>query len=187
MTAPAIDTSRPATSLAGRRIAGGPRQAWTAVPGTSTRNRRFLTVNKRYGAEAIGPLLARLRQALGYSQLNLAQLLCAASGHPTITRVEISRWERQERIPSEFWLRPLAEVLAIPIDVLRQAVAVTRSGQHTDDCGEPEVTSWLTLHHGPKEIMIALGGVEVDQIRTVLSPARPLRLPDTATPMEVHE
>jgi transcriptional regulator with XRE-family HTH domain len=141
-------------------------------------------VTKPYEQDTIGPLLARLRQARGYSQLNLAQLLCATSGHPTITRHEISRWEREERIPSEFWLRPLAQVLAVPIDALRQAVATTRNAGRTGHQEpDPAVTTWLTLHHGPRELMIALGGVEVDQIRTVLAP---LRL-DPPAPMEAPE
>jgi transcriptional regulator with XRE-family HTH domain len=147
-------------------------------------------VTTPYGQDTIGPLLTRLRQARGYSQLNLAQLLCAASGHPTITRHEISRWERQERIPSEFWLRPLADVLAIPIDTLRTAVAATRTTRHTGHqpgAAEPVVTSWLTLHHGPRELLIALGGVEVDQIRTVLSPVRPPHPSERPTPMEASE
>jgi transcriptional regulator with XRE-family HTH domain len=151
-------------------------------------------VTKPYDQDTIGPLLTRLRQACGYSQLNLAQLLCAASGHPTITRHEVSRWERQERLPSEFWLRPLADVLAVPIDVLRRAVAATRTTRHDhphhDDPGPvPVVTSWLTLHHGPRELMIALGGVEVDQIRTVLAPVHPPdpTNPPTTTPMEAPE
>jgi transcriptional regulator with XRE-family HTH domain len=147
-------------------------------------------VDKPYDPEAIGPLLARLRKARGYSQLNVAQLLCAVSGHPTISRYEVSRWEREERIPSEFWLRPLAEVLAIPINVLRAAVTATRSARRTDhpaEEAEPVVTSWLTLHHGPRELVIALGGVEVDQIRTVLSPVRPPHPSDPTAPMEVPE
>jgi transcriptional regulator with XRE-family HTH domain len=147
-------------------------------------------VTKPYGQDTIGPLLTRLRQARGYSQLNLAQLLCATSGHPTITRHEVSRWERQERIPSQFWLRPLAEVLAIPIGVLQAAVTATRNTRGTDQPDqdpEPAVTTWLTLHHGPRELLIALGGVEVDQIRTVLSPVRPPHPSDRPTPMEASE
>lgn len=137
-------------------------------------------MTKPYDRDTIGPLLTRLRQARGYSQLNLAQLLCATCGHPTITRHEVSRCEREERVPSELWLHPLADVPAIPIDVLRKAVAATRNARRTDPGGDesvPVVTSWLTLHHGPRELMIALGSVEVDQIRTVLSPRRPVLAP----------
>lgn len=148
-------------------------------------------MDKPYDRDTIGPLLARLRQARGYSQLTVAQLLCATSGHSTISRHEVSRWEREDRIPSEFWLLPLADVLSIPIDVLRAAVVATRSARHDHfDQGDavPLVTSWLTLHHGPRELMIALGGVEVDQIRTVLSPVLPTHQADPpTTPMEASE
>lgn len=49
------------------------------------------------------------------------------------------------------------------------------------------VTSWLTLHHGPRELLIALGGVEIDQIRTVLSPVHPPNPSNPPTDMEVPE
>jgi transcriptional regulator with XRE-family HTH domain len=143
-------------------------------------------VTTPYEQDTIGPLLARLRQARGYSQLNLAQLLCAASGHPTISRHEVSRWEREERIPSEFWLRPLAQVLAVPIDALRAAIAAARdTGRTGHQEPDPVVTTWLALHHGPRELLIALGGVEVDQIRTVLAPLHPPSDPPTS--VEVPE
>jgi transcriptional regulator with XRE-family HTH domain len=151
-----------------------------AGPRASTRKQRFLTVTTPYDHETIGPLLARLRQARGLSQLALAQTLCAVSGHATITRHEVSRWERQERIPSPYWLGWLAEALTVPIDVLRRAVAATRDAAHRrpaaplpDTAGASAVLAWLTLHHGPHETMIALGGVQVDQLRTVLAPINP--------------
>lgn len=78
------------------------------------------------GSESIGALLARVRLASGRSQLRVAELLCATSGVPTVTRHEISRWEREERIPSQHWLRWLAVVLEVPLDELERAVAVAR-------------------------------------------------------------
>ncbi|SDZ06966.1 Helix-turn-helix domain-containing protein [Micromonospora pattaloongensis] len=65
-------------------------------------------------APPLGALLARLRRAQGWSQAQLAERLCAASGVPTLTRHEISRWERQQRTPAEFWLGWLARVLGAP-------------------------------------------------------------------------
>ena len=53
---------------------------------------------------SFGPLLAHLRVRRGWSQLRLAEQLCAASSVPTVSRHEISRWERQERVPGDFWL-----------------------------------------------------------------------------------
>jgi transcriptional regulator with XRE-family HTH domain len=76
------------------------------------------------GPESIGALIARMRLASGRSQLRIAELLCAAAGVPTVTRHEISRWEREERIPSPHWLRWLAVVLDTPLDELERAAAV---------------------------------------------------------------
>jgi transcriptional regulator with XRE-family HTH domain len=78
------------------------------------------------GPESIGALIARMRLASGRSQLRIAELLCAAAGVPTVTRHEISRWEREERIPSSHWLRWLAVVLDTPLDELERAAAVAR-------------------------------------------------------------
>jgi transcriptional regulator with XRE-family HTH domain len=78
--------------------------------------------------EQLGATLVRLRQRKGYSQLRVAEGLCGASGVTTVTRHEISRWERQERIPSAFWLRWLAEVLEVPMTELEAAAAETRKG-----------------------------------------------------------
>jgi transcriptional regulator with XRE-family HTH domain len=78
------------------------------------------------GVETIGALLSRVRLEQGKSQLRIAELLCAASGQSTLTRHEISRWEREERIPSGTWLRWLAVVLDTPLDELERAAAVSR-------------------------------------------------------------
>jgi transcriptional regulator with XRE-family HTH domain len=77
-------------------------------------------------AEQLGTMLVRLRQRMGYTQLRVAEGLCAASGITTVTRHEVSRWERQERIPSVVWLRWLAVVLEVPVAQLAAAAAVTR-------------------------------------------------------------
>lgn len=66
----------------------------------------------------LGPLLAHLRVRRGWSQLRLAEHLCAASSVPTVSRHEVSRWERQERVPGDFWLSWLAAVLEVPLDEL---------------------------------------------------------------------
>jgi transcriptional regulator with XRE-family HTH domain len=80
----------------------------------------------RCAGEAIGELLVRLRKGHGYSQDTVAQLLCTHSGTATVTRNEVSRWERQVRVPSAYWLPHLAHVLHVPLEVLREAVAVVR-------------------------------------------------------------
>jgi transcriptional regulator with XRE-family HTH domain len=81
--------------------------------------------------ESIGALLSRVRMEQGKSQLRVAELLCAASGLATITRHEISRWEREERIPGGSWLRWLAVVLDTPLDELERAAAVARQRRET--------------------------------------------------------
>jgi transcriptional regulator with XRE-family HTH domain len=78
-------------------------------------------------AESLGALLARLRTAQGKSQLRIAELLCAAAGAATVTRHEVSRWEREERVPSGYWLRWLAVVLDASLDDLERAAAASRA------------------------------------------------------------
>jgi transcriptional regulator with XRE-family HTH domain len=81
------------------------------------------------GDESLGARLARLRVARGRSQLRLAELLCAASGTATVTRHEVSRWEREHRVPNAYWLRWLAVVLEVPLGELEQAAAATRGAR----------------------------------------------------------
>jgi transcriptional regulator with XRE-family HTH domain len=86
--------------------------------------------------ETIGVLLARARIDRGVSQLRLAERLCAAAGVATLTRHEISRWERGERLPSGFWLGWLALVLELPLGQLEAAVAAARRRREADRTGE---------------------------------------------------
>ncbi|MEV1330105.1 helix-turn-helix domain-containing protein [Micromonospora costi] len=78
------------------------------------------------GPQLLGPLLTQLRLARGWSQRRLAAELCAAAGVPTLSRHEVSRWERQARLPGDFWLRWLAAVLAAPVELLTDAAARSR-------------------------------------------------------------
>jgi transcriptional regulator with XRE-family HTH domain len=72
-----------------------------------------------------GLYLAGLRRRTGRSQRQLAALLCALSGTQSITRNEVSRWERGERVP-DTWLPFLAAALQAPEAQLQQAVAYAR-------------------------------------------------------------
>ena len=72
-------------------------------------------------AGSFGSLLAQLRTERGLSQLRLAERLCAASGVPTVSRHEVSRWEREARVPGPFWLGWLAAVLEVPPERLTAA------------------------------------------------------------------
>ncbi|MBB5869413.1 transcriptional regulator with XRE-family HTH domain [Allocatelliglobosispora scoriae] len=80
--------------------------------------------------ETIDTLLTLLRQSRGLSQLRLAELLCAASGTPTLSRHEISRWERGERVPGPHWLSWLAIVLEVPPEVLERSARISRWVRH---------------------------------------------------------
>ncbi|KAB1901504.1 helix-turn-helix domain-containing protein, partial [Micromonospora sp. AMSO31t] len=78
------------------------------------------------GPRLLGPLLAELRAARGWSQQRVAAELCAAAGVPTLTRHEVSRWERQRRLPGDFWSGWLAVVLGVPGELLAEAAARSR-------------------------------------------------------------
>ncbi|GAA3746843.1 hypothetical protein GCM10022225_33270 [Plantactinospora mayteni] len=110
---------------------------------------------------SLGALLTELRLARGWSQLRVAEQLCAASGVPTVSRHEVSRWERQQRVPGEFWLSWLAAVLDVPVEDLAVAAAASRSAASDHgDGGDPGVArarqellasahAWLTDPDGP--------------------------------------
>ncbi|RGC67979.1 hypothetical protein C5N14_15960 [Micromonospora sp. MW-13] len=87
--------------------------------------------------ELLGPLLARLRLARGRSQQFLAAELCAASGVPTLSRHEVSRWERQLRVPGDFWLGWLAVVLAVPVELLAEAAGQSRPARRGTPPADP--------------------------------------------------
>lgn len=70
--------------------------------------------------EPFPALLRRLRTGRGWSQARLAGVLCEASGRPTVTRHDVSRWERGKRVPRA-WLPYLAEVLDVPRERLELA------------------------------------------------------------------
>lgn len=90
-----------------------------------------------------GAYLARLRRDGGRSQRQLAEQLCRMAGLCSLTRNEISRWERGERIP-ESWLPYLAQALSVPVAELERAAAHAR--------GEP--LPWNDL--SPAEPLTAL-------------------------------
>ncbi|WP_212824403.1 helix-turn-helix domain-containing protein [Catellatospora sp. TT07R-123] len=74
----------------------------------------------------MGTLIANRRRDLGRSQDRLADQLCAVVGRPTFTKNEISRYEREERLPTGETLRALAQVLGLSISRLEAAAALTR-------------------------------------------------------------
>ncbi|MFC0861665.1 helix-turn-helix domain-containing protein [Sphaerimonospora cavernae] len=66
----------------------------------------------------LGTVIRELRLTHGWSQGRLAAKLREVSQHATITREDVSRWERGKRTPGAFWLRHLATVLEVPLTAL---------------------------------------------------------------------
>jgi transcriptional regulator with XRE-family HTH domain len=69
-------------------------------------------------SSTFGHRLAQLRRRRGLSQQQLANLLCAATGTSSLSRNEISRWERGQRQPAQAWLGWLSLVLHVPSEQL---------------------------------------------------------------------
>ena len=70
--------------------------------------------------EVIGDLIASIRRANGWSQGDLADALNQASGEVTLTRTEVSRWERGVRVPQRYWTKWIADVGGISLDRVQQ-------------------------------------------------------------------
>lgn len=85
-------------------------------------------------AAAVGQTIRELRTALGWSQARLAAELHQAADRDTVTREMISRWEHGRRCPGPYWLRHLATVLQVPIEVLERS-GVDRRGFLTAAAG----------------------------------------------------
>ncbi|MDT3398486.1 helix-turn-helix transcriptional regulator [Streptomyces sp. B1866] len=81
---------------------------------------------------AIAQMIRDLRESLGLSQGDLALRLQQATG-TRITREYISRWERHVGgvIPSESWLKPLAQVLEVPFAALTYEATLSRMNRRT--------------------------------------------------------
>jgi len=115
------------------------------------------------GAEPIGVVLARLRTGRGMSQLRLAELLCAASGQATVTRHEVSRWERAERVPSAYWLRWLAAVLEVPVGQLAEAARVARAGRSAGAV-RMHTPLWTPLDAAALTRLLDAGGTDLTRL-----------------------
>ncbi|MEU7167659.1 helix-turn-helix transcriptional regulator [Streptomyces morookaense] len=72
-----------------------------------------------------GAYIARLRHEAKLSQRQLADRLCTLSGLSTLTRNEVSRWERGGRVPDS-WLPTIARALGVPPDDLERAARYAR-------------------------------------------------------------
>lgn len=71
-------------------------------------------MDEKTARRTFGAHLAAMRKRAQLSQSQVAARLCVISGTATLTRNEISRWERGDRLPTA-WLAHLAIVLAVPV------------------------------------------------------------------------
>ncbi|WP_410598323.1 helix-turn-helix domain-containing protein [Amycolatopsis sp. lyj-90] len=84
----------------------------------------------------LSELLTEQRIARGWSQGDLVAKLHTHSGNDSVTRVEISRWERGKRIPGPYWRQWLGDVLDTSCRELEVAAAVARRRRRKDAPGE---------------------------------------------------
>jgi transcriptional regulator with XRE-family HTH domain len=75
---------------------------------------------------SLGALIRDLRVARGWSQGGLAAKLCDTSGRPSLTREEISRWERGKIIPGPYWIGHLASTLEVSAGLLTEEARIER-------------------------------------------------------------
>jgi transcriptional regulator with XRE-family HTH domain len=109
-------------------------------------------------AEPLGAMLSRLREHKGYTQLQLAEKLCELAETPTVTRNEVSRWEREDRVPSDFWLGWMSKVLEVPVTELQDARARSkRKGDNTvASTDKTPGTKWRDYSRSLRESQLAL-------------------------------
>lgn len=85
--------------------------------------------------EPAGDLIRRTRSRLGYSQYAVAAELVRVSGNTSLTREDVSRWERGKRIPGPYWRQWISRVLDLrraELDAaahMARTVRVTRRSQ----------------------------------------------------------
>jgi transcriptional regulator with XRE-family HTH domain len=74
----------------------------------------------------ITALIPQARREQGLTQRELADLLCEISQNDSITREEVSRWERGKRIPGPYWRAFLSAALDVPHAKVDKAAVVAR-------------------------------------------------------------
>ncbi|MFJ4772651.1 helix-turn-helix domain-containing protein [Streptomyces uncialis] len=129
---------------------------------------------KQFGAH-----LAERRRGLGLSQPQLAAQLCALSGITSVTRNEVSRWERGARIP-DTWLRYLARTLRLPLADLEQAAAYARGDTGAHPPGQLLPLAELLPDNGPLERAPSRHGrrIGADTVAALAARIHALRLAD---------
>ncbi|MDX8036378.1 helix-turn-helix transcriptional regulator [Lentzea sp. BCCO 10_0856] len=86
----------------------------------------------------ITALIPQARREQGLTQRELADLLCEISQNDSVTREEVSRWERGKRIPGPYWRAFLSTALDVPHAEVDKAAIVareTRRGSKEDHYG----------------------------------------------------
>ncbi|MFJ8966173.1 helix-turn-helix transcriptional regulator [Lentzea sp. NPDC102401] len=74
----------------------------------------------------ITALIPQARREQGLTQRELADLLCEISQNDSITREEVSRWERGKRIPGPYWRAFLSAALDVPHAAVDKAATIAR-------------------------------------------------------------
>ncbi|MFJ9217873.1 helix-turn-helix domain-containing protein [Streptomyces sp. NPDC102383] len=125
-----------------------------------------------------GVYLAGLRRATGKSQRRLAELLCDVSGTQSVTRNEVSRWERGGRVP-EVWLPWLSQVLAVPLRELEQAASYARGDEWARLPGPAASLSALLPEGDPLRASGTVGRrIGAEEVAGLAGKAHALRLAD---------
>src|SRR5258707_841993 len=88
-----------------------------------------------------GMMIMGARRRRGWSQQTLASRLCTASGTATLSRHEVSRWERGTRLPSAYWLGPLSALLGIDRVDFDRAVVRARNDRRRSRAAVDDVLS----------------------------------------------
>lgn len=126
-----------------------------------------------------GLYLAGLRRRTGKSQRQLAGLLCVLSGTTSITRNEVSRWERGGRVP-DTWLPFLAAALMVPETQLQQAVDYARGDRLAQLPGATATLAQLLPPGDPLAPLTARAGRRIgsDTVAGLAGRVHGLRLAD---------
>lgn len=129
--------------------------------------------------QQFGAYLARLRRDAHKSQRQLAATLCALSGVQSVTRNEVSRWERGERLP-ESWLSFIAEALKIPPGDLERAAAYARGDAERPPLGPAATLAELLPPGDPLDPLSACTGryIGADEVSALAARVHGLRLAD---------
>ncbi|MWA11583.1 helix-turn-helix domain-containing protein [Streptomyces sp. BA2] len=129
--------------------------------------------------QQFGAYLARLRRDAHKSQRQLAAELCALSGVQSVTRNEVSRWERGERLP-ESWLPFIAGALRVPPSDLERAAAYTRGDVEGPPLGPAATLAELLPPGDPFAPLSACTGRRIggDEVTALAARVHGLRLAD---------